>query len=387
MITKLYIIRHAEAEGNLYRRAQGQYDSLVTNLGLRQIRALGERFSALPVDAVYSSDLVRAKTTAQAISLPRDLPITTTPKLREIGMGSWEDRTWASLGRDEPLQLRAFNQDPMRWDIGDNESHIALKRRMAEAIIEIAQNHPGQTVCIVSHGHAIRTLLAHIQDIPSERASEVPHLDNTAVTLLEVQAEQGIRIRWMNDASHLSGGLSTLARQNWWRNENGTDTGNLDYLPLSLDEKTARYLAYRQEAWGEIHGSLAGFTDEYLDQARANVHQSPDTLVEAYLGTEPIGLLELDPEKGAQDGAGHISFYYVTPDFRGRGLGVQFLGHAISFYRARGRERLTLHVAETNKAAIRFYERFGFQKTGETDGVRAPLWVMELPIKVQVREL
>ena len=58
-MTRIYIIRHAEAEGNLYRRIHGQYDSLVTPLGYRQIQALEKRFQDIHLDAVYSSDLFR----------------------------------------------------------------------------------------------------------------------------------------------------------------------------------------------------------------------------------------------------------------------------------------------------------------------------------------
>ncbi|MCL2842134.1 MAG: bifunctional histidine phosphatase family protein/GNAT family N-acetyltransferase [Oscillospiraceae bacterium] len=386
MITKIYMIRHAEAEGNLYRRVHGQYDSLNTELGMRQIHALSERFSALPVDAVYSSDLVRAVTTAQAISVPRELDILTTPKLREVGMGRWEDLTWAHLEQHEAQQLQFFNQDPVRWNIGDNEPHQALGHRMVEAVMDITKHAAGQTVCVVSHGHAIRTLLAHILELPSERYGELPHLDNTAVTLLEVHDGQDLTVRWMNDASHLEGGLSTLARQSWWRSE-GAETGNADFLPLDIDQNERRYLSYRQEAWGEVHGTLAGFTDEYLDLARAHVHAHPLALVEGVISGTPFGLLELNPQKGAAEKSGHISFYYVAPGFREQGVGIQLLGHAISVYRPLGRENITVHVAETNTAAIRFYERFGFQKIGETEGVRCPLWVMALDIRVRVREL
>ena len=66
-MTRIYLIRHAEAEGNLYRIAQGQYDSLITDRGYRQIEALAGRFDDIPIDAVYSSDLSRTCITAAAI--------------------------------------------------------------------------------------------------------------------------------------------------------------------------------------------------------------------------------------------------------------------------------------------------------------------------------
>lgn len=78
-MTRIYIVRHAEAEGNLYRRIHGQYDSLVTPLGYRQIEALSRRFQDIPVDAVYSSDLYRTRMTAKAIYAPKGLPLHLEP--------------------------------------------------------------------------------------------------------------------------------------------------------------------------------------------------------------------------------------------------------------------------------------------------------------------
>ena len=93
-MTTVYLIRHAEAEGNLYRRVHGWYDSLITENGYRQIAALRGRFADVPIDAVYSSDLFRTMTTAGAIYKRRGLELHTDPGLREIGGGVWEDKTW-----------------------------------------------------------------------------------------------------------------------------------------------------------------------------------------------------------------------------------------------------------------------------------------------------
>ena len=79
-MTTVYLIRHAEAEGNLYRRVHGWYDSLITENGYRQIAALRGRFADVPIDAVYSSDLFRTMTTAPAWS--------STPP-RACGRSAW----------------------------------------------------------------------------------------------------------------------------------------------------------------------------------------------------------------------------------------------------------------------------------------------------------
>ena len=108
-MTRIYIIRHAEAEGNLYRRIHGQYDSLVTPLGYRQIQALEKRFQDIHLDAVYSSDLFRTQTTAKALYLPKGLPLQLEPGLREISMGDWEDDTWGGAARKYPEQMAYFS--------------------------------------------------------------------------------------------------------------------------------------------------------------------------------------------------------------------------------------------------------------------------------------
>ena len=87
-MTTIYLVRHAEAEGNLYRIAHGHYNSCITDdRGCRQIRALAERFRDVPVDAVYASDLIRTRTTAQSIYLPKGLQLHPDPAFREICMG------------------------------------------------------------------------------------------------------------------------------------------------------------------------------------------------------------------------------------------------------------------------------------------------------------
>ena len=79
-MTKIYLIRHAEAEGNLYRIAHGQEEGLITDYrGPRQMQALARRFRDIPVDAVYASDLIRTQTTAQAVYVPKGLPLHLEP--------------------------------------------------------------------------------------------------------------------------------------------------------------------------------------------------------------------------------------------------------------------------------------------------------------------
>ena len=151
-MTTLYLIRHAEAEGNLYRRIHGWYDALITENGYRQIQALEDRFRDVPVDAVWSSDLFRTRTTARAVCLPKGLEVHTDPKLRELNFGDWEDKTWGEVYRTYPGQIQRFNASDPDWQAPNGESLIQAGLRVEGALRRIAAAHPGQTVAVFTHG-------------------------------------------------------------------------------------------------------------------------------------------------------------------------------------------------------------------------------------------
>ena len=73
-MTTIYLVRHGEAEGNAFRRIHGQYDSMLTPTGFRQVEALARRFREIPVDACFASDLTRTSLTARAVS-PEAAPV------------------------------------------------------------------------------------------------------------------------------------------------------------------------------------------------------------------------------------------------------------------------------------------------------------------------
>ena len=134
-MTKIYLIRHAEAEGNLYRRIQGRWDGSITPLGLQQIDALAQRFRREHIDALYCSDLSRARATAEAITRYHDIPAVVTPRLTEICMGVWEGRAWGDIEHDFPEQMRYFNTDPDRWSVPGCEPIRDVQKRMKRAAV------------------------------------------------------------------------------------------------------------------------------------------------------------------------------------------------------------------------------------------------------------
>ena len=109
-MTKIYLIRHGEAEGNLYRIWQGSSEGKITPRGELQLEALAERFQNVPLDALYSSDRMRAMDTALALKRGHeDLELQTSADLREIHVGPWEGVAFANTVRSHPREMECFN--------------------------------------------------------------------------------------------------------------------------------------------------------------------------------------------------------------------------------------------------------------------------------------
>ena len=379
-MTKVYVIRHAEAEGNLFRRIHGQYESTVTYNGLRQIEALRERFASEPIDACYSSDLVRTRTTSQAIWVPKHLPLQLDPRFREVRLGRWEDVPFGQLEREDAEQMARFSGDPFHWEVEGAERFSEYSGRFLEALREVAERHDGQTAAIFAHGCVIRAMQMCLFYSP-DTISEIGHCDNTGVSLLEY--ENGtFRAVYLNDNSHLSPEISTLARQNWWRQSTGRKDRNLWFRPLQDDGSW--YAACRRDAWETVYGPTEFFDGAaYYRDAIREAAGEPWALCEAMLGDERVGLVLLAVHRDAEYGVGYIPFLYLLPQFRGQGLGIQLIGQAVSFFRPRGRTRLQLRVSPENRTALAFYHRYGFQKLSDVpEGVHR-LFRMELNIDLQ----
>lgn len=362
-MTRLYIIRHAEAEGNLYRIAQGQYDSILTDRGWQQVAALERRFADIPVDAVYSSDLYRTCATASAIYKPKNLPLHKRRDLREIYMGAWEQKTWGEIAREEPEQLAYFTHELHLWHTEGAETVEQVRNRILAAVREIARENEGKTVAVFSHGCAIRLLLAHLQGYTVEELGKTPHSDNTAVSLLEAEGD-GLRVIYRDDNSHLRG-LAAPGRR-----ANALEPG-LYFEPLRLPEQADFLVRCVSTAWADSGDDRPWDPETLLDTAARR-----PTLV-GVLNGEPVSLIQLHPEKEAAEGCGWLSLYCVGSPWRGKGYGVQLMGQAVQYYRPLGRRCLRLALTENNGDARKFFSDYGFRTVGQTAAGRE-IWEKEI---------
>lgn len=157
-MTTLYLARHGQSDWNATLRWQGHADRPLTELGRRQAAELAEHLADTAIDAVYSSDLVRARETAAPIARLKGLEIVELPELREVDVGSW-----SGLSRTEAQQR--FPEGYARWTRGghgwdDGETYEQMTERVVGAALRIAEAHPEESVLLVAHGGPIRALHA-----------------------------------------------------------------------------------------------------------------------------------------------------------------------------------------------------------------------------------
>src|SRR5919204_950818 len=155
-VTTLLLARHGETDWNRARRWQGHADRPLTDRGRAQAAALAERLADIALDAVYSSDLRRARDTAEAVAAIQGVDVVELAELREVNVGSWEGLTRDEAEARLPDGLRRWRAGGTGWD--DGETYAEMSRRVLAAVERIATDHEGGRVLIVSHGGPIRAV-------------------------------------------------------------------------------------------------------------------------------------------------------------------------------------------------------------------------------------
>lgn len=307
MKTTIYLVRHAEAEGNLCRRMHGQYNSNLTVRGLHQLVALQKRFENIPVDACYCSDLIRAANTAMAVCNPNHLEYRVDPGFREVCIGIWEDVSFGYLNTFHGLKMIQFGRDQVNWVVQGSETYRQYTKRFLESMESAVMRHEGGSIAIVSHNIVMKAVLNELfPDI------KIPHSANTAVSCLEYENGK-YSVVYLNDSSHMDESLYTSSRQKWWQQ------------PGAQMEDTFWF----REGW----------TDVGIDAPKSPIVY---TVME---DQKPVGLICMT-DVSEEDGC--VDFLGLIPEYQGYDLSIQLFGKAISVMRKRGKSWLTIRLLANN---------------------------------------
>lgn len=215
---RIFLIRHGRQCSPLCN-----VDVPLSDEGRRQAELLGERLMKEHVDAVWSSDLIRAMETADIINEKLQVPREVRIGLREINFGDMEGLSDAVIADrfEEFLRLRAKMEKDMTYPDGENAADVVAR---AVPIIKEIQSRNYETVAVVTHGGVIRSLVAHYLGMDLARVPLLAgHLENCGITELWIRKNDSrVILNRFNDAAHLEC-CPELLRSGWRGKTNGKE--------------------------------------------------------------------------------------------------------------------------------------------------------------------
>ena len=199
--TLIYLLRHGEVQGAETRRFIGHLDVPLSPVGERQCTIQAARLRGARLAALFSSDLTRARRSAEIIGAPHGLAPTIVPALREMDMGRWDGLTAGEIRAREPDAFADWMARVGEFPFPEGESVPDLLARVGPAFDAIAAAHAGQAIAIVAHGGPNRALLCRALGVPLGRLLAFGQ-DYGALSVLEAFAG-GWALRRLNEIAML----------------------------------------------------------------------------------------------------------------------------------------------------------------------------------------
>ena len=206
---RLLLVRHGITQHNLDQQYTGQTDVPLSELGKRQVAAVGKYLAQEKLDVILSSDLQRARDTARAIARYHDLPVLEDPDLREISMGAWEGLNPEQIQARDMQEWTYVRSDPINRAPTGGESFAQLSVRASRVLKHCREKYAGKTVLWATHGGFIEAAICHALKLDLTYRRCFRH-NNTAVTELHFTQDLPL-IERMNDTAHLRVPVEAIA--------------------------------------------------------------------------------------------------------------------------------------------------------------------------------
>lgn len=185
-MTKILIVRHGFSTSNKDGTITGQIDVPLSEEGFKQAELVSDYIlKNYKVDAVYSSDLIRATATVKKIADILSLPIKTDKRLREVNCGKWEGMLVEKAQSTYPSEYTAWKSGQENARIPSGETMFEVKERAMAAVLDIVKENPNKIVVIATHGGVIKTIQSGAFGIPYDTLTTTPWATNASVTELD----------------------------------------------------------------------------------------------------------------------------------------------------------------------------------------------------------
>jgi probable phosphoglycerate mutase len=208
MSTRLCLVRHGETAWNAEHRVQGQLDAPLNGVGLAQAQAVARALAGEAFAAVYSSDLQRARVTAEATARPRGQAVREDPALRERHYGIFQSLTYAEVKQRYPEDYDRFERREPEYDFRTGESLRDFSARSIAVIRKIAEENRGASVLVFTHGGVLDKLYRFVTGMPLSAPRDFA-IPNCGINRIEADGAGWRIVAWASDA-HLEGALDDL---------------------------------------------------------------------------------------------------------------------------------------------------------------------------------
>jgi probable phosphoglycerate mutase len=204
--TKLYLVRHGQSAGNAEGRFGGHSPTPLSELGKQQAEATAAALAKENINAIYSSDLLRAVQTAEPLSKLLGIEVRTNAAFRERNVGVLEGLTFDESKQAHPDDYYALVHRTVHHVITDGESYRDLLDRITLELKNILREHRGERVAIFTHTGALCFMSLYLLGAIHRNTKQTPWIitSNCGINRFEIRGRRNIRVLALNDTRHLS---------------------------------------------------------------------------------------------------------------------------------------------------------------------------------------
>jgi len=197
---EVILIRHGETEWNKAKKYQGHIDVELNDWGRQQAGEAAKELANLDIDYFASSDLKRAKETAEIIALFHDQDVFEYKELREMNFGDWEGKTFEEIRDKNLLDFQKWIKDPVEYPPPSGENLKQFQERVLAGFNKVIQND-SERIGLITHGGVIMIFLTTILEMPliNYRKFKVA---NTGITKIDIYDNNYV-LKEFNSQSHM----------------------------------------------------------------------------------------------------------------------------------------------------------------------------------------